>query len=74
MIKKRFIAGAICKSCGKMDTIKSWEEEGVHYAHCVACEDLQTLDTNKSTRTALKDLTKPAKDPNVPQAIIWNGE
>ncbi|KAA0010470.1 YheV family putative metal-binding protein [Billgrantia pellis] len=37
-VKKRFIAGAICPRCAAMDRIRAWEQNGVRYRDCVACD------------------------------------
>ncbi len=36
-MKKRFIAGAICPSCGEMDRLVMYEDQGVILIECVAC-------------------------------------
>ncbi|MGF1681008.1 YheV family putative zinc ribbon protein [Photobacterium minamisatsumaniensis] len=38
MAKKRFIAGAICPSCKKQDTLRWWQENDVERVECVACD------------------------------------
>ncbi len=37
-VKKRFIAGATCPSCGEMDSIVVYEEEGEQKRECVSCD------------------------------------
>ncbi|WP_421165298.1 YheV family putative zinc ribbon protein, partial [Aeromonas dhakensis] len=39
--KKRFIAGAVCPACGKMDTMMLYMEHGVEKVTCVECGDTQ---------------------------------
>ena len=39
--KKRFIAGAVCPACGKMDTMMLYMEHGVEKVTCVDCGDTQ---------------------------------
>ena len=34
---KRFIAGAVCPSCGAMDTIRVFKHEGLENRECVEC-------------------------------------
>ncbi|MEH6567250.1 MAG: YheV family putative zinc ribbon protein [Halopseudomonas sp.] len=41
---KRFIAGAVCPACSKMDTIRMFEVEGVPHRECVECGYADTLD------------------------------
>ncbi|WP_371187089.1 YheV family putative zinc ribbon protein [Thalassotalea maritima] len=36
-MKKRFIAGATCPKCQKMDTLALTKENGVEKVSCVAC-------------------------------------
>ncbi len=39
MRTKRFIAGAVCPSCGEMDTLRMFTSEtGQQYRECVECE------------------------------------
>ena len=35
---KRFIAGAVCPRCSKMDTIKMYRLDDKDYRECVACD------------------------------------
>lgn len=37
MVKKRFIAGAVCPSCNKLDTFRWWQENEVEQVECVEC-------------------------------------
>ena len=38
MMTKRFIAGAVCPSCGEMDTLRMFiSETGKQYRECVEC-------------------------------------
>jgi len=37
MVKKRFIAGAVCPECNKQDTLRWWQENEVERVECVAC-------------------------------------
>lgn len=34
---RRFIAGAVCPSCGEMDKIVAWNEGGALHRECVRC-------------------------------------
>ena len=40
--KKRFIAGATCPGCGRMDTLMLYLEQQVEKVECVACGHLMT--------------------------------
>ena len=47
MTTKRFIAGAVCPSCGEMDTLRMFTSEtGKQYRECVECQfsDVQELE------------------------------
>ena len=53
--KKRFIAGAVCPACGKMDTMMLYMEHGVEKVTCVDCGDTQVqtqAEVDKATREA----------------------
>ncbi|MFT6896722.1 MAG: putative metal-binding protein (TIGR02443 family) [Paraglaciecola sp.] len=41
-IKKRFIAGATCPNCKKVDTLMLYFENNVEKLQCVSCEYQQT--------------------------------
>ena len=34
---KRFIAGAVCPSCGLMDKLVTYQEQAKDYRECVSC-------------------------------------
>ncbi len=38
LMMKRFIAGVQCPVCGKLDTIRWWQENQCEYAECVECD------------------------------------
>ncbi|SDL47105.1 hypothetical protein SAMN05661010_01718 [Modicisalibacter muralis] len=42
-IPKRFIAGAICPRCAAMDKVRTWEQNGIRYRDCVACDFFEQL-------------------------------
>ena len=37
MRPKRFIAGAVCPSCGAMDTVRTFTHSGKEHRECVEC-------------------------------------
>lgn len=39
ILKKRFIAGAICAKCKAQDTLALTKENGIEKVTCVACGD-----------------------------------
>lgn len=43
---KRFIAGALCPSCNKMDTLMMWSEDDIPHRECMICGFTDTLDAN----------------------------
>lgn len=40
---KRFIAGAVCPRCAAMDRLRTWEQHGIRYRDCVACDFFEQL-------------------------------
>ena len=46
---KRFIAGAICPRCAAMDRVRTWEQNGVRYRDCVACDFFEQLPIEEPT-------------------------
>ncbi|AWK15253.1 YheV family putative zinc ribbon protein [Candidatus Fukatsuia symbiotica] len=53
IMRKRFIAGAICPQCHALDTLALWREEQKEVVECVRCGHHQyQLDTpSKATRS-----------------------
>ncbi len=37
IVRRRFIAGAICPQCGELDKLQCWEEAGIPHRACVRC-------------------------------------
>lgn len=52
--KKRFIAGATCPSCKKLDTLMLYFENNVEKLACVSC-DYQDSQTNLEVKQANKN-------------------
>ncbi len=54
-IKKRFIAGAVCPSCQKIDTLRWWAGAHVEVIECVGCghsdRRLPQMSANKKKAT-----------------------
>lgn len=51
--KKRFVAGAVCPACGKMDTMMLYLEHGVEKVTCIECGDTRGRpgdEVDKATR------------------------
>ncbi|MGN5518545.1 YheV family putative zinc ribbon protein [Halopseudomonas sp. Lyrl_26] len=64
---KRFIAGAVCPACSRMDTIRMYQQDGVMHRECVECGFADSLDERGNsiprelpTRVTAKPVTKPA--------------
>ena len=57
MIKtKRFIAGAVCPSCGEMDTLRIFQSEsGQQYRECVECHFSDELEVAPRLQGALPE-------------------
>ncbi|MGE6108944.1 YheV family putative zinc ribbon protein [Aeromonas sobria] len=54
--KKRFIAGATCPACGKVDTMMLYLEHGVEKVTCVQCGDTQV-----QTQEAVAEASRQAE-------------
>lgn len=56
MIKKRFIAGAVCPSCGELDSIQMFtDENGTQTKQCVECEYSEMLSSEPRLEGELPD-------------------
>jgi len=55
-LKKRFIAGAKCPSCGQLDTLMLYFENNVEKLACSNCDHAESQ-TNDSVKTASKSST-----------------
>ena len=71
---KRFIAGAVCPACSRMDTIRMYQQDGVSHRECVECGFADSLDDNGNsiprelpTRVSVKQASKPAATSHVAQ-------
>lgn len=71
---KRFIAGAVCPACSKMDTIRMFQVDDVPHRECVACGYADTLDERGNsvpseipTRVTVQSPSKPAATSHVAQ-------
>lgn len=66
MMKKRFIAGAVCPKCSAMDKIINYCDEHKNYRECVACGfkdeiHLQPLPRELETRVNITESAKGAE-------------
>ncbi len=57
-MKKRFIAGATCPDCQKMDTLVTFESEGVRVFECVECGHRESMSDTKDVEKSQKSETK----------------
>ena len=56
MKAKRFIAGAVCPSCGEMDSIRMFRgESGLDYRECVDCGFSDRMEVNPKLEGALPE-------------------
>jgi len=53
VIKKRFIAGAVCPKCKSMDTMALTKENGVEKVTCVSCGE-QMVQTEAQVEKAVR--------------------
>lgn len=57
MIKKRFIAGAVCPKCAAMDKLRMFHnEEGGEVRECVACDFIETYAQHKEKADKAEEL------------------
>jgi len=70
MLKKRFIAGAVCPRCADMDRLVTYEEGGDTFKECVSCGyqekqianvQLSELDTRVNHAEKGDDNAEPVK-------------
>lgn len=52
-MRKRFIAGAVCRKCHAQDTLALWREQGVEVVQCVQCGD-QMREVDKQVKSAVR--------------------
>ena len=82
-IVKRFVAGAVCPRCAKMDTIRVYRNDILEYRECVKCDykDVQNLDGSQENASELttrvntqvaEDLSKEKIAPVTVQVINFN--
>ncbi|GHB09886.1 YheV family putative zinc ribbon protein [Modicisalibacter luteus] len=63
-IPKRFIAGAVCPRCAAMDRLRAWEQNGIRYRDCVACDFFEQLPIDEE---AAPELTTRVNQPRESQ-------
>ncbi|SDM81427.1 hypothetical protein SAMN05192555_12035 [Franzmannia pantelleriensis] len=61
-VPKRFIAGAICPRCAAMDRIRAWEQNGVRYRDCVACDFFEQLPIEEQAADELETRVNRVRD------------
>ncbi|MDD7806069.1 MAG: YheV family putative zinc ribbon protein [Endozoicomonas sp. (ex Botrylloides leachii)] len=55
MSVKRFIAGAVCPSCGAMDTIRTFIHAGQEHRECVECHYVDAMSFEPTLQGALPE-------------------
>ncbi|MBT8149046.1 MAG: YheV family putative metal-binding protein [Pseudomonadales bacterium] len=55
MHKKRFIAGAVCPQCNKLDKIFTYTESGQQWRACVACSFVECFVSAQAGAPAVAD-------------------
>ena len=76
MSRPRFIAGAVCPSCGAMDRLQVFAEDGETIRRCVACgheDDLSTTTSQAPTNRLDGGLKKPDPEAASPVRILDPG-
>jgi len=66
-VKKRFIAGAICPRCSKLDTIVMFNEDGTDIRECIDCDftdkmDFKPIQREIETRVNVTEEEKKQKE------------
>ncbi|MBD3898416.1 YheV family putative metal-binding protein [Halomonas sp. ML-15] len=61
-VPKRFIAGAICPRCAAMDRVRAWEQHGVRYRDCVACDFFEQLPMEEQAADELETRVNRVRD------------
>ena len=63
MKNKRFIAGAVCPSCGEMDTIRMHSDsDKIQIKECVECEYFETLSSEPNLEGRLPEARIPREE------------
>lgn len=52
-MRKRFIAGAVCRNCQAKDSLALWREQGVEVVRCVKCGD-EMREADKHAQSAVR--------------------
>lgn len=70
MVKKRFIAGAVCPRCSEMDKILMYEQDGKNFRECVECgfEDAMPV-SGAANELPTRVNEKPAKPQAAEQVL-----
>jgi len=50
IVKKRFIAGAVCPRCSEMDRLVTYKEDGKEFRECVSCDFHDEMRFKQNTR------------------------
>ncbi|MBD1575966.1 YheV family putative metal-binding protein [Vibrio sp. S11_S32] len=65
-IKKRFIAGAKCPSCGESDSLRVWHDNNIEMVECVECDYLERQNPETEQQASeLGDKKSTAAQPQV---------
>ena len=73
MSRPRFIAGAVCPTCGAMDRLQLFERQGEPRRRCVACgheDGLETASSQAPTNRLDGGLKKPDPEAASPVRIL----
>ncbi len=54
LMRKRFIAGAVCPQCQQKDTLAMWQENNIDVVECVKCGH-QMREADKSAKSHVRD-------------------
>ncbi len=66
---KRFIAGAVCPSCGVMDTVRTFTRSGKEHRECVDCGYSDVMDFEPALEGELPE-TRIDREERVPDTTV----
>jgi uncharacterized protein len=73
-VKRRFMAGAVCPRCSKMDTIQVYNQEGKDYRECVECGFKEEMRLNIAPGELETRVNHPQEDQEPVQVINIIGD
>lgn len=74
--KRRFIAGAVCPSCAKMDKVVMYKEAGEDWRECVSCgyKDKMNFQAQNRELDTRVNVTEEIKEEQTQVLVFSPGE